>query len=147
LGITVKSTSTPARSIRVCGVLAALFCAMAVIAPAAVADEAAQIYEPETVNVIHLGLSAEAEAALELEPDEYVKGTFSMAKTDGTPGGEETLLTPSPMKVEVRLKGSASFEPLSNRRPGAANKLRLRVRQRRRLRARAERRDGRRRPA
>ena len=95
---------------------------MAAIAPAADADEAAQIYEPETVNVIHLGLSAEAEAALELEPDEYVKGTFSMAKTDGTPGGEETLLTPSPMKVEVRLKGDASFEPLTGK---AAFKLKF----------------------
>jgi hypothetical protein len=122
LGITVNSTLRPARSIRVCGVLAALFCAIAVIAPAADADEAAQIYEPETVNVIHLGLSAEAEAALELEPDEYVKGTFSMAKTDGTPGGEETLLTPSPMKVEVRLKGDASFEPLTGK---AAFKLKF----------------------
>jgi hypothetical protein len=122
LGITVKSTLRSARSIRVYGVLAAVFCAAAVIAPAAVADEAAQIYEPETVNVIHLGLSPEAEAALELEPDEYVKGTFSMATTDGTPGGEETLLTPSPMKVEVRLKGSASFEPLTGK---AAFKLKF----------------------
>ena len=118
----MKSTLRPARSIRVCGVLAALLCAVAAIAPAADADEAAQIYEPETVNVIHLGLSAEAEAALELEPDEYVKGTFSMAKTDGTPGGEETLLTPSPMKVEVRLKGDASFEPLTGK---AAFKLKF----------------------
>ena len=45
-----------------------------------------------------------------------------MAKTDGTPGGEETLLTPSPMKVEVRLKGDASFEPLTGK---AAFKLKF----------------------
>ncbi len=82
----------------------------AVAAASAHADEAEQIYQPLTVSRINLGLSPEAIEALENEPDEYVKGTFSLALTDGTPGGSETKLTPSPINAEIRLKGSTSFE-------------------------------------
>jgi hypothetical protein len=95
--------------------LAAL-AALALAAPAAaapIADEAAVVYDPHAVAVIDLTLSPEAIAALEAEPDEYVKGTFAMATTSGGPGGEETALTASPHPVEVRLKGSGSFRPIT----------------------------------
>jgi hypothetical protein len=85
----------------------------------ALADEAAPIYDPSKVVFVDLTLSSEAEAKLEAEPGEYVKGTFSMSKsTDGTPsGGEEDFI--SPRAVEVRLKGNVggSFRHLSEK-PG-----------------------------
>jgi len=84
------------------------------------ADEAATIYDPSTVFFIDLTLSAEAEAKLEAEPGEYVKGTFSMTKSsDGTPAGEEASPFIASRPVEVRLKGSVggSFRKLSEK-PG-----------------------------
>jgi CotH kinase protein len=83
--------------------------------PAQAEDLAASMYEPQTVDVIELGLTPTEQAKLEAAPDEYVKGTFSLATTNGTPGGEETLVTPTPVKAEIRLKGSTSFEPLSGK--------------------------------
>jgi hypothetical protein len=99
--------------------------ALVLAAPAAgapIADEAAVIYDPHAVATIDLTLSPEAIAALEAEPDEYVKGTFAMATTSGGPGGAETTLTPSPHPVEVRLKGSGSFRPITGK---AAFKLKF----------------------
>jgi spore coat protein CotH len=101
--------------------LAALACA----APAAatpLGDEAATIYDPRAVATIDLTLSPEAIADLEAEPSEYVKGTFAMATTSGGPEGEETTLTPAPAAVEVRLKGSGSFRPITGK---AAFKLKF----------------------
>ncbi|HKT83011.1 MAG TPA: CotH kinase family protein [Solirubrobacterales bacterium] len=98
----------------------ALAVAAALWAPAAQADEAATIYDPSTVFLIDLTLSAEEEAKLEAEPDKYVKGTFSMTKSsDGTPAGEEATPFIAPRPVEVRLKGSVggSFRKLSEK-PG-----------------------------
>src|SRR3954447_18233841 len=89
--------------------------ALAVAPAPAAADEAEPIYRTASVNVIELGLSPEAEAALEAEPEEYVGGTFSMSTTDGTPAGERTLLTPTPLQAEIRLKGNSSFLPLSGK--------------------------------
>jgi hypothetical protein len=95
-----------------------LLCAFST-APA-LADEAASIYDPSKVVFVDLTLSAEAEAKLEAEPGEYVKGTFSMTKSsDGTPAGEESTPFVAARPVEVRLKGSigGSFRLLSEK-PG-----------------------------
>ncbi len=89
----------------------------------AAADEAEQIYQPNTMVEVDLTLSAEAEKSLEEEPDEDVKGTFSAWLTDGTPGGSKTELT-SAHPVEVHLKGhvGGSFRPLAEK---AALKLKF----------------------
>jgi CotH kinase protein len=110
------------------GPVAALLAALAALllaAPAAaapIADEAAVVYDPHAVATIDLTLAPAAIAALEAEPAEYVKGTFAMATTSGGPGGEETALTTSPHPVEVRLKGSGSFRPITGK---AAFKLKF----------------------
>lgn len=109
------------------GFVAALLAALAaLVLPAAsgatpIADEAAVIYDPGAVATIDLTLSPEAIAALEAEPSVYVKGTFVMATTSGGPAGEETALAPS-RAVEVRLKGSGSFRPITGK---AAFKLKF----------------------
>lgn len=107
----------------------ALLCALAalllVAGPASAApivDPAAVVYDPHAVETIDLTLSAEAITALEAEPSEYVKGTFEMATTSGGPGGGETPLTPAPLPVEVKLKGSGSFRPITGK---AAFKLKF----------------------
>ncbi len=100
--------------------LAALLLAAPAAAP--IADDAAVVYDPHAVATIDLTLGPEAIAALEAEPSEYVKGTFAMATTSGGPGGEETPLTAAPHPVEVRLKGSGSFRPITGK---AAFKLKF----------------------
>ncbi len=50
-------------------------------------DPAASMYEPEAVVAIELTLPAASIEALEAKPDEYQPGAFSLAATDGTPGG------------------------------------------------------------
>jgi hypothetical protein len=84
----------------------------------------ATIYDPGAVGVVDLTFSPEAIESLEDEPDEDVKGTFSYATTDGTPGGEETALTPTPIAIEAHLKGSigGSFRPITEK---AAFKLKF----------------------
>jgi hypothetical protein len=93
-------------------------------APAALADEAAQIYSPGQVFFIDLTLSPTEKAKLEAEPGEYVKGTFSMEKSsDGTPSGTEVPFVSS-QATEIRLKGNVggSFRGLSKK---AAFKLKF----------------------
>jgi hypothetical protein len=102
-------------------VLAAFVCA-AHASAAPIADQAAVVYDPRAVATIDLTLSSEAIADLEAEPSEYVKGSFEMATTTGGPGGEETPLTSAPLPVEVRLKGSGSFRPITGK---AAFKLKF----------------------
>jgi hypothetical protein len=99
--------------------------ALIVAAPAGatpIADQAGLVYDPHAVATIDLTLSPEAIADLEAEPAVYVKGSFEMATTSGGPEGEETTLTPSPSAVEVRLKGSGSFRPITGK---AAFKLKF----------------------
>jgi hypothetical protein len=96
--------------------LALLGCAWA---PAALADEAAPIYDPGQVFFIDLNLSSTEQAKLEVEPGEYVKGTFEMTKSaDGTPSGAKVPFISS-RNAEIRLKGNVggSFRKL-NEKPG-----------------------------
>jgi hypothetical protein len=81
------------------------------------------MYEPDTVVVIDLTLAPAEQTKLEASPDEYVKGTFALSKTDGTPTGVEPPLS-SPVPVEIRLKGSTagSFRSLAGK---AAFKLKF----------------------
>lgn len=85
--------------------------------------EAGWMYDAGTVVRIDLTLSSEAEAKLEAEPDEYVKGEFALSKTDGTPGGVVTPVV-GPRPVEVKLKGNVlgSFRKLDGK---AAFKLKF----------------------
>jgi uncharacterized protein YceK len=93
----------------------------AVAVPSASADEAAVLYNPATVWVIHLTLPKASEEKLEADPEgEYQPAEFSIAETTGTPGSEKTFTTP--VKTELRLKGSTSFETLSGK---AAFKLKF----------------------
>jgi len=92
----------------------------ATIGIAAGADGAAALFDPATVYVVHLTLPPSSIAELEAEPDEYVAGEFSIATTAGTPASEGTPSAPVP--VEVRLKGSTSFETLDGK---AAFKLKF----------------------
>jgi hypothetical protein len=74
------------------------------------------MYQPGAVAVIDLTLTEAEKTKLEAEPDNYVKGTFSLSKTDGTPGGAETpVVTAHP--VEIRLKGNVlgSFRTLDGK--------------------------------
>jgi hypothetical protein len=82
------------------------------------------MYEPGTMVVIDLSLTGPEKAKLEAAPDQYVKGTISLSKTDGTPGGIEAPLTPTPLPVEIRLKGNVlgSFRELDKK---AAFKLKF----------------------
>jgi len=81
------------------------------------------MYEAGTVVAVDLTLSPTEKAKLEGEPFEYVKGTFSLAKTDGTPGGAKTPIVTS-MPVDIRLKGNVtgSFRTLAGK---AALKLKF----------------------
>jgi hypothetical protein len=81
------------------------------------------MYEAGTVVAIDLSLEPAEKAKLEAEPFEYVKGTFSLAKTDGTPSGTETPVVTS-LPAEIRLKGNVegSFRELDEK---AAFKLKF----------------------
>lgn len=109
--------ATSRRGARALAILVALLAVLVCAAPAAAAidDEAAVVYDPHLVSTVDLTLSSEAIEELELEPGEYVTGTFEMATTSGGPVGEETTLTPSPLPVEARLKGSGSFRTINEK--------------------------------
>jgi len=99
--------------------VAALWVA-APVAAAAADDPAAALYQPGRVDVIELNLPQASIDGLEADPDAYQPGTFSLAPTDGTPSGIGAFS--APVKAEVRLKGDASFRPLSGK---AAFKLKF----------------------
>jgi CotH kinase protein len=92
--------------------LAALATALLGASPAA-ALTAAELYEPDAIVVIDLTLPPDSVAALGLERDEYVEGTFSLAPTDGTPAGVGSFS--APLTVGVRLKGEGSFQGLAGK--------------------------------
>src|SRR5881394_1631348 len=92
-----------------------LLCLLAVAPGAqAVEDPAAPMFLPYAVDVIDLQLSPESFKTLEDEPEvNYVDGTFSMAESDGTPGGLGPFSTP--ITVGIRLKGgNGSFRELKD---------------------------------
>src|SRR3712207_4738032 len=72
------------------------------------------MFDPAQVAEIDLGLSPESRAALDADPDEWVEGTFSIKRSDGTTYG--------PLIVGVRLKGHFSFRTLDKK---AAFKLKF----------------------
>jgi hypothetical protein len=76
-------------------------------------DPAATIYEPGQMSVIKLTLPQKSREGLAADRDKYQPGTFSLAETDGTPGGEGAFSTP--VNVKIKLKGSASYRPLSEK--------------------------------
>jgi hypothetical protein len=81
------------------------------------------MYEAGTMVAVDLSLSPAEKVKLEGDPFEYVEGTFSLAKTDGTPGGAETPVVTS-RPVDIRLKGNegGSFRKLAGK---AAFKLKF----------------------
>jgi hypothetical protein len=96
--------------------IATLLCwaAFACAAASAGADEAEWLYDPTKVVEIDFEMTPQAEAALELEPDEYVPATLTL--THGA-------LVFGPLEVGLRLKGGlGSFRPLSEK---AAFKVKL----------------------
>jgi hypothetical protein len=110
-----------------CAVLCSALLGLAPTSALAVAEpspgEAGWMYEAGTVVAIDLELPQAKKEALEDEPDEYVQGTFSVSKTDGTPGGATTpVVTSKP--VEIKLKGNilGSFRTLDGK---AAFKLKI----------------------
>lgn len=82
-------------------------------AASAVADDAAPLFDPSRMYVVKLTLPQGSIDGLGVDRDKYQPGTFSFAATDGTPGGVGSFSTPIGMKV--KLKGSASYRPLSEK--------------------------------
>jgi hypothetical protein len=92
--------------------LASLGCSLA--APAAVADDAAGLYDPSRMHVIELQIPQKSREELAKDRNKYQPGTFSLAESvDGTPGGIATFSTP--VSIELKLKGSASYRPLNEK--------------------------------
>lgn len=100
---------------RLWSLFAAALLGLALPAAPAAADEAAAMYQPETVVLVHLTLPQASIEALEADPEgEYQEGFFSMAYSDGTPEGAGPFSTP--IKVGIRLKGGlGSFLPLGQK--------------------------------
>jgi len=92
-----------------------LLCLLVVAARAQGAeDPAAPMFQPYAIDVIDLHLPQASIETLEAEPEEnYVEGTFSMAESDGTPGGLGPFS--APIAVGIRLKGgNGSFRELKD---------------------------------
>jgi hypothetical protein len=95
------------------GLAAAILLLPAPTVVAAEPDPAAWMYEPDSVVAIDLTLPQASVEALEAVPPTsvYQEATFSLAETDGTPGGIGELS--APLTVGIRIKGKAgSFRPL-----------------------------------
>jgi hypothetical protein len=75
-------------------------------ASAAAAEATAdQMYQPSTVDVVKLALPQTSVEKLEAEPKKYVKGTFSLAETEGAPDTEKGFSPP--LEVGIKLKGNS----------------------------------------
>lgn len=99
---------------RVVAVLAACLGALTLLPATGAADEAEALYDPGTVWVVEADLPQASEEALIADPEgEYQPAKLTFKRTDGTPGG--VVETIGPKDVEMRLKGSASFRPLSGK--------------------------------
>jgi CotH protein len=78
------------------------------------ADEAATLYDPSRMHVIKLSLPQKSREELAKDRDKYQPGTLSLAESvDGTPDHVGPFSTP--VSVEMKLKGSASYRPLSGK--------------------------------
>ena len=83
-------------------------------AQSAAADEAAALFDPGRMYVVKLSLPQKSREELAKDRDKYQPGTFSIAESgDGTPDSVGPFSTP--VAVEMKLKGSASFRPLSGK--------------------------------
>jgi hypothetical protein len=82
-------------------------------APPALADDAATLYDPSRMHVVKLHLPQASRDGLNADSDKYQPGTFSVAETDGTPNGIGAFTTP--VNVKIKIKGSASRRPLSEK--------------------------------
>jgi hypothetical protein len=82
-------------------------------AESASADSADSLYDPSKMYVVELSLPQKSRQGLAADSDKYQPGTFSLAETDGTPGGVKAFS--APVSVEIKLKGSASRRPLSGK--------------------------------
>lgn len=103
------------RSLRFAGFVTTLLVFCCLWAQAALADEAAQIYDPSTVDAIELTLPKASEEELEAHPTEnYVEGFLTISATEGSPGSEQGPPLVSGLKVGIRLKGNegGSFRDL-----------------------------------
>lgn len=87
--------------------LSAVAAALALLVAPALASAASPadwMYEPATFAEIELTLPPSSYQELEEHPeDEYVRGTFSIARTGGAPGSAGAFSTP--IEVGIRLKG------------------------------------------
>ncbi len=103
-----------ALALRLAIVAAACLGLLASLPAAALADEAEALYDPGTVWVVEVDLPQASKEALEADPEgKYQPATLMFMRTDGTPGG--VLETVGPKEVTMRLKGSASFKPLTGK--------------------------------
>ncbi len=101
--------------------LVALVALACFASPATAQPPADWMYEPTTFTEVQLTLPPTSVQELEAEPKEYVRGTFSLAETDGTPGAVGPFSTP--IEVGIELKGSVgSLRKLSEK---AAFKVRF----------------------
>jgi CotH kinase protein len=83
------------------------------LAGSAAADEAVALFDPGRMAVIKLTLPQTSREGLAANRDKYQPGTFSLAETNGTPGSEGPFSPP--LNVKIKLKGSASYRPLSEK--------------------------------
>jgi hypothetical protein len=83
-------------------------------APPALADDTATLYDPARMFVVKLSLPEKSRKELAIDRNKYQPGTFSLAESsNGRPSGVGSFS--SPVSVEMKLKGSASYRPLSGK--------------------------------
>jgi hypothetical protein len=101
------------RAIRFAALALAVLALSGPWAQSAAADDAGAIFDPSTMYVVELSLPQKSREGLAANSDKYQPGKFSLAETDGTPDGVGAFSTP--VDVEIKIKGSASRRPLSEK--------------------------------